>query len=186
MAQFLYSDDGQPLFAVITYEQFKMVSHLLSNNAPPQMQQTLVSQKKSDLLSADGSSITLPHGGGNQLCIADLVEYFLSNCIVKLAINQRAQRFDVYPDNQKSTLDPLIRWNCLKNTPYLNTMQSVQSFIDALVSTGIFKRTTHFFPMFKRSVNAIEIIPSEAELHLQKYQVKAKWTNPPYSDFIHS
>lgn len=181
MTQFLYSDDGQPLFAVITYEQFKMVSHLLPSNASaiPLIQQQLVGQKKSDLLSADGSSITLPHGGGTQLNIADLIDYFLSNSIAKLAINQRAQRFDLYPDNQRATLDPLIRWNCLKNTPYLNTMQSVQSFIDALVSTGIFKRTTHFFPIFTRSVNAIEIIPSEAKLHLQKYPVKKEWTNPP-------
>lgn len=177
MTQFLYSSDGTPLFAVITYDQFKMVSHLLS--ADDVQQNQLVAQKKSDLLSVDGSAITLPHGGGNQLNIADLIDYFFSNRVVKMAINQRAQRFDVYPADQHNTLDPLIRWNCLRHTPYLNTMQAVQSFVDALVSTGVFKRTTHLFPSFSRSVNSLEIIPSEAELFLKNHPIKEKWVTPP-------
>lgn len=182
MSQFILSDDGTPLFAVITYKEFQSVAHILKENK----QEDLVPIKKesvlanaNDLLSKDGRFISLPHGGGYQLNIAQLVDYFLSNSISVMAINQRAQKYEIYPPIQRNTLDPLIRWNCLKRTPYLNTMQSVQLFIDALVSTGLFTRTTHYYPnVFTRTVNSIAIVRNEAEAYLKKYPIAEKWTTP--------
>lgn len=186
MAQFILSDDGTPLFAVITYKEFQSVAHILNEKKQEDLVTELLPVKKepvlanaNDLLSKDGRFISLPHGGGYQLNIAQLVDYFLSNSISVMAINQRAQKYEIYPPIQRNTLDPLIRWNCLRQTPYFNTMQSVQLFIDALVSTGLFIRTTHYYPnVFTRAVNSISIVRDEALAYLKKYPISEKWTIP--------
>lgn len=178
--QFIDDTNGQPLFAVIPYEHFKQISHLFSGDNPtPVILPTAnkVDSKKSNLISVDGSSIALPHGGGHQLNIAELVDFFISNNIQHMAINQRAQKLENYPVDQRMTLDPLIRFNCLAKTPYQNTMQAVQDFTDALVSTGIFIRTHQKYPAFSRNVNAIEIVMNMAVKHLESHKPHKKWTH---------
>lgn len=148
--QFIHNEAGEAEYAVLPIAHYRA---LTAEGSGQEM-------APHPLLTEDGTAIKLPYGGpGVCLVIEDLVQYFKENKIKDLAINQRAQSLDKYPDEQQMTLDPIIRRVFLVDTsPYRNTMQATAEVIDALVSTGRFRRTKKRYDFFNRAVNALELV----------------------------
>jgi hypothetical protein len=152
--QFLLGQDGQPQFAVLPYQEYIRFKESL-----PEANLVLHS---ASLLSADKTRILLPNGGpGAYIDLIQLVHYFNKFGIIDMAINMRAQTLEKFPNDQKNTLDPLIRCRFLPlDSPYKNTMQATTAVVDALVESGLFSRIKKLYPYFFRPVNAIA--PCEA------------------------
>lgn len=151
--QFITDEHGKRLFAVLPYEYYRSLV-----GASPTMTQST----SRTLLSADCTKITLPNGGpGAYIDLVRLADYFQRRGTCDLAVNQRAQSLDKFPDNQRDTLDPFIRRHFLPpDSPYRNTMQVTTEVVDALVNTGMFKRIKKSYDYFYRPVNALEIVES--------------------------
>jgi len=85
-----------------------------------------------------------------------------------MAVNQRAQSLDKFPQDQWDTLDPFVRRHfLLPSSPYRNTMQVTTEVVDALVDTGMFKRIKKKYPYFYRPVNALEVVVPELLKYLE-------------------
>lgn len=147
--QFIHGVDGEAMFAVLPIQAYRA---LMSGQAMS------VGSSKS-LLNEDETMIKLPYGGPNaMLSVPALLDYLREHEISHLAINQRAQAYDKYPENQHMTLDPIIRRLFLDGSPYKDTMQAVAEVVDALVATGHFKRTKRRYEgIFSRAVNALDV-----------------------------
>jgi hypothetical protein len=149
--QFITDKDGKPQFAVLPYNDYLSLvdaSIDVTQVAP------------SGLISADRTKITLPNGGpGGYIDLVRLADYFQRRGTCDLAVNQRAQSLDKFPDDQRDTLEPFVRRHFLSpDSPYRNTMQVTTEVVDALVDTGMFKRIKKSYPYFYRPVNALEVV----------------------------
>ena len=147
--QFIHNESGEVEYAVMPIAHYRA---LISDSVEPGAPHSLLTQDK--------TAIKLPYGGpGTCLVIDDLIKYLKANGIQHLAINQRAQVLENYPEEQEMTLDPIIRREFLvPDSPYRNTMQATGEVIDALVSTGRFRRTKKRYDFFGRAVNALELV----------------------------
>jgi hypothetical protein len=149
--QFIVDEASNPLFAVVPYQDY------LNLTANQGEDGTLPSGPS--LLSSDGLTIRLPYGGpGASIAVLDFLEMWFQSATDDMAINQRAQSFDKFPDDQRCTLDPVIRRSFLpENSPYKNTMQATTDVVEALLETGLFSRISKKYPYFYRPVKAIKI-----------------------------
>lgn len=150
--QFIHGDDGEAVFAVMPIGMYR---NLIAGGARSE-----ASASNHPLLNEEQTMIKLPYGGPNAyLHVPDLLAYLKDHGITHLAINQRAQTLDKFPPEQSMTLDPIIRREFLGDLRYKNTMQATTEVIDALVSTGHFRRIKQRYEgMFNRAVNALEVI----------------------------
>ncbi|WP_342244734.1 hypothetical protein [Pseudomonas sp. OTU5201] len=161
--QYLHAADGTPLFAVLPIDQYRQ---LLNGHGTVPI--------SAPLLSADGRYVNLPHGGSDaKLDVVQLIQLWLAGIAdgtldVHMAINSRAQTLDRFlPEQQRCTLDPLVRTQFLQSDSYRNTMQVTTEVVDALVATGVFSRCSKLYPgLFSRSVKALEIDPDKAQAFL--------------------
>ncbi|TWI52975.1 hypothetical protein IQ22_02810 [Pseudomonas duriflava] len=151
--QFIHDKEGNPVFAVLPIDSYRRI---VSGDSALQAEAVV----KPSLLTEEDLMIKLPYAGPvGFLDIRQLVKYLDSKGIRDLAINQRAQKLDKYPEEQKMTLDPIIRRDFLPaNSPYRNTMQATAEVVDALVESGFFRRTKKKYPFFARAVNALELV----------------------------
>lgn len=166
--QFIIGKDGKPQFAVLLYNDYLSLidaSSEVTQVAPP------------GLISADGTKVTLPNGGpGAYIDLVRLADYFQRRGTISLAVNQRAQSLDKFPDDQRDTLEPFIRRHFLpSDSPYRNTMQVTTELVDTLVETGMFKLIKQSFPYFYRPVKALEIVVPAL---LEFLKEKGPATNP--------
>lgn len=147
--QFIHNENGEVEYAVMPIAYYRS---LISDGSD--------SEAPHPLLTKDKTAIKLPYGGpGTCLIIEDLVNYLKKHGIKDLAINQRAQVLKAYPEEQEMTLDPIIRREFLtEDSSYRNTMQATGEVVDALVSTGRFRRTKKRYDFFNRAVNALELV----------------------------
>lgn len=148
--QFIHNEDGEVEYAVMPIAHYReLISDDFDASVIPHH----------PLLNQDKTMVKLPYGGADTwVCIADLISYLRAQGITHLAINQRAQTLDKFPEEQQMTLDPIIRREFLVDgSPYRNTMQASGEVVDALVSTGLFRRTKKRYDFFNRAVNAIEL-----------------------------
>lgn len=107
--------------------------------------------------------IDLPHAGGQRLDVARFVAYCFRFGTTAMAIGARKQTYDKFPREELNMLDPVLRRVFLPaDSPYRNTMQAVQSVVDALVATGVFERTEMSFDCYDRLVNSIRINEDKA------------------------
>ena len=149
--QFIHNEAGEVEYAVMPIAHYRA---LMAENFDPS------AVTPHPLLTQDQTAIKLPYGGpGTCLIVEDLIQYLKKHHITHLAINQRAQTLDKYPKEQEMTLDPIIRREFLMgDSSYRNTMQASGEVVDALVSTGRFRRTKKRYDYFNRAVNAIELV----------------------------
>ncbi|MFG0844279.1 MULTISPECIES: hypothetical protein [Pseudomonas] len=147
--QFIHNENGDVEYAVMPIAHYRALTSGGSDVEDPH-----------PLLTKDKTAIKLPYGGpGTCLIIEDLVQYLKDHGINHLAINQRAQVLTAYPKEQEMTLDPIIRREFLApDSSYRNTMQATVEVVDALVSTGRFRRTKKRYDFFNRAVNALELV----------------------------
>lgn len=149
--------EGQPLFAVLPYKNYiELVKQAKAETAPQEDIQRFV---------------RLPYGGpGARLDVLRLVEFMLREGIDEMPINQRAQAYDKFPQEQLLTLDPLIRRYFLKeDSPYINTMQATSEVIDALERMELFERSQIKTAIFSRTVNSIKINIAKAKEFMEKF-----------------
>lgn len=149
--------EGQPLFAVLPYKVYtELMKKAEVRNAPQE---------------ASLRFVRLPYGGPNaRLDVLRLVEWMLREKIHEIPINQRAQAYNKFPENQLFTLDPLIRRYFLReDSPYINTMQATGEVIDALERTELFERSRIKTEAFFRSVNSIRLNVVKGEEFLGKF-----------------
>lgn len=149
--QFIHNEAGEAEYAVMPIRDYrKLVSATEAG----------FEDEAHRLLTEDKKAVRLPYAGpGTVLDIEDLISYLTKHGINDLAINQRAQTLDKFPKEQAMTLDPIIRREFLvPGSPYANTMQASIDVVDALVSTGRFRRTKKRYSFFNRAVNAIELL----------------------------
>lgn len=165
--QYINDDNGKPLFVVLPINVYRNLIDLAGVDDIPD----------SSLLSSDGTRIELPHGGPG--AYIDLIQFadFIDRCgVIDMAINQRAQAYDKFPYDQLNSLDPLIRRAFLPETsPYRNTMQATTAVVDALVESGLFKRTKRSYDHYYRPVNAIE---TNKESLIKFFETKGHPKNP--------
>jgi hypothetical protein len=148
--QFIHNEDGEAEYAVMPIAHYRaLIAEDYSTPAAAHL-----------LLTEDPTAIKLPYGGpGVRLVVEELIGYLNKHGITDLAINQRAQSLNKYPEVQKMTLDPIIRREFLApDSPYRNTMQATGDVVDALVSTGRFRRAKKRYDFFNRAVNALELV----------------------------
>lgn len=147
--QFIHNENGEAEYAVMPIAYYRSLTSQGSD-----------SDTAHPLLTQDKKAVKLPYGGpGTCLVIDDLVDYLKKHGIKDLAINQRAQVLGAYPKEQEMTLDPIIRREFLmQDSSYRNTMQATGEVVDALVSTGRFRRTKKRYDFFNRAVNALELV----------------------------
>lgn len=147
--QFILDEDKTPIYAIVPYGDYLK---LLEEGSPGDL------AAGPTLLSKDSLQIRLPYGGEASIDLVRLVDYCEHYAISSIAINKRTQALERFPANQRDTLDPLLRICFLpENSPYKNTMQATSEVVDALVETGIFKRSKRIFKdVFYRPVNAID------------------------------
>ena len=147
--QFICNENGDVEYAVMPIGHYRALVSGVSESDLPH-----------PLLTKDKTAVKLPYGGpGTCLVIDDLVKYLKKHGISHLAINQRAQVLTAYPEEQEMTLDPIIRREFLMDdSSYRNTMQATSDVVDALVSTGRFRRTKKRYDFFNRAVNALELV----------------------------
>ncbi|MEG1038979.1 MAG: hypothetical protein RSE94_03555 [Pseudomonas sp.] len=150
--QFIHGDDGEAVFAVMPIGMYRA---LMAGGV-----QSEASPSSHPLLNEDHTMIKLPYGGPSAyLHVPDLLAYLKAHGIQHLAINQRAQTYDKFPQEQLMTLDPIIRREFLGDLRYKNTMQATTEVIDALVATGHFRRIKQRYDgLFIRAVNALEVV----------------------------
>lgn len=150
--QFIHGDNGEAVFAVMPIEMYRA---LIAGGSRSE-----ASASSHPLLNEDQTMIKLPYGGTNAyLHVPDLLKYLKEHGIKNLAINQRAQTLDKFPEEQQMTLDPIIRREFLGDLRYRNTMQATTEVVDALVATGHFRRIKQRYEgMFLRAVNALEVV----------------------------
>lgn len=147
--QFIHNENGEVEYAVMPIAHYRALISDGPNSEAPH-----------PLVTKDKTAIKLPYGGpGTCLDIEELVQYLKTNGIKDLAVNQRAQVLSAYPKEQEMTLDPIIRREFLvPDSPYRNTMQASGEVVDALVSTGRFRRAKKRYDFFNRAVNALELV----------------------------
>lgn len=149
--QFIIGKDGKPQFVVLPYNDYLSLIDVSGEGhqvTPP------------GLINADRTRITLPNGGpGAHIDLVRLADYFDRRGTINLAINQRAQSLDKFPDDQRDTLEPFIRRHFLPpDSPYRNTMQVTTELVDSLIETGMFKLIKQSYPHFYRPVKALEVV----------------------------
>lgn len=170
--QLINDSNGKPAFAVLPYHQFEvlMANHPLAETLPTP-------------LIRDDRYIDLPEASGECIDLVRLVDYCLRQATVSmgadddraekleqyresLPVNARTQALERFDAQFSGGLDPLIRRYFLsKDSPYRNTMQATKEVVDALVKTGIFKRTKRKFD-FYRPVNALDFDAEAGQAYL--------------------
>lgn len=155
--QLIRNEQDKPLFAVIPYETYL---ELIKDKDLP-MGLTIASS----LISDDGLSIRLPYGGpGAEIGLIRLVDYCRRSSTVSMSINARQQSLDKFDSKQQGSLEYLLRTQFLaKDSPYRNTMQATSEVVDALVQTGIFRRSKRDFPGYYRPVLALDYISEQGD-----------------------
>lgn len=122
----------------------------------------------------DYNGINLPYANNQTEPLIKFLEYFISNNIEIMPINNKACTLsDFKEEHLKTTLDPVIRSYILgEDSPYRNTMQAVNDVVNQLVKTGFFKlinvNGSNFG--FKRRVRALQIDTAKAKHYLKEQQ----------------
>ncbi|QVW25356.1 hypothetical protein KJF94_07215 [Pseudomonas hormoni] len=150
--QFIHGESGEAVFAVLPIDDYRaLIAGGSASESPSRL---------NPLLNEEQTMIKLPYGGPNAyLSVPELLDYLRKHEIQHLAVNQRAQTLDKFPDNQLMTLDPIIRREFLGDLRYKNTMQATNEVVDALVATGKFRRCKQRYEgIFSRPVNALEVV----------------------------
>jgi hypothetical protein len=113
-------------------------------------------KKQTDPLPDSGvkscSVITLPHGG-TQFNQHDLVDYIRSFKPQRDYIIIGKEQTVLARHRKKMSLDYWLR----QQSRYQDTMQAVDSVIDALVTTGLFARDKRLCPESRRDCNALRL-----------------------------
>lgn len=173
--QVIYDTNNKPAFAVLPYHEYEKIMTLLAEKL----------DQPSPLLSEDGLFIRLPHGGPDaQIDLIVLANYCYERSLIAIAIGARQQRLSKFEINQVGALDPMIRMCFLKqDSPYRNTMQATTEVVDALVETGMFKRTKRDFnnavegQQFYRPVLALEVNEAAVKAFVKSHP-KPRFTIP--------
>ncbi|MDD5273683.1 MAG: hypothetical protein PHU14_13300 [Methylovulum sp.] len=148
--QFLHDQTGKMLFAVLPYDTYveligKKELSLASASAPLSKEETDISE----------FLIKLPYAGKNTyLSLVSLARFFVSNAIQEMAVNKRAQSFQMFPKNQRNSLDYIIRRDFV-DEPYRNTMQASKVVVDDLINSGLFDLVKAKFNEYGRAVYSI-------------------------------
>lgn len=148
--QYINDSQGKPAFAVIPIADFVA----MGTSAAPSL------EERSSLLSEDGLSISLPHGGGAVIDLRQFIYAWIRRGTVSMSmpVNKRRQRYDEFSHETINTLDPVLRRCFLPaDSPYRNTMQATTAVVDALVETGVFELVTNSHPGFYRPVQCLRI-----------------------------
>ena len=156
-AQIIYGEDEQPLFAVLPYEAYVSLQHQVGSAVA---------------FEDDGQRfVSVPHGGPKaRLDVVRLVEFLAREKILEIPVNQRAQAYAKFPQDQQMTLDPLIRRDFLGlKSPYVNTMQATNELIDSLVRTGLFERSKMKHKAFFRAVNSVRLTLEKVPGFLERF-----------------
>ncbi|MBD8493839.1 hypothetical protein [Pseudomonas syringae] len=170
--QFINDHTGKPAFAVLPIHQYEvlMLNHPMADDLPTP-------------LIKDGRYIALPESDGDYIDLVRLVKHCLDQATVSMSadddyseklemyraslpVNARTQSLERFESQFAGGLDPLIRRYFLReDSPYKNTMQATTEVVDALVKTGIFKRTKRKFD-FYRPVNALDFDQDAGKAYL--------------------
>lgn len=155
--QLILNDQEKPIFAVLPYQAYL---DLIKEQEVP-AEYTVAST----LMSRDGTKIRLPHGGpGAEIDLVRLVDYCRVSSLVSMSINARQQTLDKFESKQLGSLDYLLRTQFLaKDSPYKNTMQATTEVVDALVHTGIFRRSKRVMDGYYRPVLALDYIAEKGD-----------------------
>ncbi|XEG73997.1 hypothetical protein QA447_07140 [Pseudomonas sp. abacavir_1] len=175
--QVIYDMNNKPAFAVLPYPEYEKIMTLLAEKL----------DQPSPLLSEDGLFIRLPHGGPDAcIDLIVLANYCYERSLIAIAIGARQQRLSKFDANQVGALDPLIRMCFLRpDSPYRNTMQATTEVVDALVETGLFKRTKRDFnnakegQQFYRPVLALDVNEDAVKAFVKSHP-KPKFKIPPF------
>ncbi len=166
-AQFILDNDGNAIFAVLPIEDYRSLTGSMVNVGEGE------SAKEKPLLASlvntDDWTLKLPFGGSfATIMIADLILVMEKHQMKDLAINQRAQSYDKFPEDQLLTLDPILRRLLpAAAAGYRNTMQATTDVVDSLIDCGLFIRTRKKYPYSSRVVNALEIVAEKKDEILQ-------------------
>lgn len=154
--QFINSPHGEAQYAVLPIKVYQDLIARSGDSALP---------SSPSLLSEDKRYIRLPNAGPSMwLDVLRFADLCSRRSLSFIAINQRAQTLDKFDPGQAFTLDPILRRVFLPDdSPYKNTMQASNEVVDALVETGMFKRSMRPFPAFYRPVKSLDVIETELE-----------------------
>ncbi|WP_186214102.1 hypothetical protein [Burkholderia gladioli] len=167
--QYVNASDGTPTHVIIPINEFKR------DYVPVGSTNVATASESESLLSADKLFIKLPHGGPNAkidvhafahaFCRRGTTDTVLP--VVPIAKKtQKLADFEGTRDDNKRVvvgpingLDAMLRRCCLpEGSPYRDTMQATTAVVDALVETGLFKRTTQTMDGFYRPVQCLSVV----------------------------
>lgn len=124
----------------------------------------------------DVEGINLPYAKNYKIPLTKIIEYFISNNIEVMPINNKACVLSEFKaEHLKTTLDPVIRLYMLEaDSPYRNTMQAVNEVVEQLVNTKIFEliQVEGKDFGFKRRVKALKIDKDKARQYLSESNYK--------------
>lgn len=168
--QYANASDGTRTHVIIPVDEFERdYVRVSTTNAAPAPDPVSES-----LLSADKLFITLPHGGpdakidvhafAHAFCRRGTTDTVLP--VVPIAKKtQKLADFEAKRDDDNKIvgpingLDAMLRRCCLpEGSPYRDTMQATTAVVDALVETGLFKRTTQSMSGFYRPVQCLSVV----------------------------
>ncbi|MEX3919389.1 hypothetical protein AB4Y43_24615 [Paraburkholderia sp. BR10872] len=168
--QYANASDGTRTHVIIPVDEFERdYVRVGTTNAAP-----VSDFVPESLLSADKLFIKLPHGGpdakidvhafAHAFCRRGTTDTVLP--VVPIAKKtQKLTDFEAKRDDNNKTvgpingLDAMLRRCCLpEGSPYRDTMQATTAVVDALVETGLFKRTTQTMPGFYRPVQCLSVV----------------------------
>ncbi|MDN7487542.1 MULTISPECIES: hypothetical protein [Burkholderia] len=168
--QYVNASDGTPTHVIIPVDEFERdYVRIDTTHAAPESEPA-----RESLLSADKLFIKLPHGGpdakidvhafAHAFCRRGTTDTVLP--VVPIAKKtQKLADFEAKRDGNNNMvgpingLDAMLRRCCLpEGSPYRDTMQATTAVVDALVETGLFKRTTQSMPGFYRAVQCLSVV----------------------------
>jgi len=163
--QLILNDQEKPVFAVLPYTTY--LELIKGKDVPDDL------SIATSLISPDGLKIRLPHGGpGAEIDLVRLVDYCRQSSMVSMAVNARQQTLDKFDSKQLGSLDHLLRTQFLaKDSPYRNTMQATSEVVDALVRTGIFRRSKRDFGGYYRAVLALDYIAEQGDEFMSEKKI---------------
>lgn len=171
--QYANASDGTRTHVIIPVDEFERDYMRVgtTNAAPPS------DSVSESLLSADKLFIKLPHGGPDAKIDVHAFAYAFCRrgttdsvlpVVPVVPIAKKTQKladFEAKRDNENKIvgpingLDAMLRRCCLpEGSPYRDTMQATTAVVDALVETGLFKRTIQTMPGFYRPVQCLSVV----------------------------
>lgn len=162
--QFILDNDGNAIFAVLPIDHYRALT-----GAGQQAKET---PQAASLVNTEDWTLKLPFGGMfATIRLVDLLVLMDKHQMKDLAINQRAQSYDKFPQDQMLTLDPILR-SLLPPAAaaYKNTMQATTEVVDSLVNCGLFTRIRKKYDYSSRTVNALEVVQDKKLEILKQWQ----------------